>query len=100
MALDDFGTGFSNLSHLSALAFDTVKIDQAFLRNVESSGKDAAMLEAIVGLVRATGADALAEGVETEQQLDSLRRLGVRYAQGYLIGKPQPLSQALSARGL
>ncbi len=100
VALDDFGTGFSNLSHLSALAFDTVKIDQAFLRNVESSGKDAAMLEAIVGLVRATGADALAEGVETEQQLDSLRRLGVRYAQGYLIGKPQPLSQALSARGL
>ncbi len=98
VALDDFGTGFSNLSHLSALAFDTVKIDQAFLRGVEGSTKAAAMLDAIVGLVRATGAEALAEGVETQEQLQTLRRLGVRYAQGYLIGKPQPLADALAAR--
>lgn len=98
VALDDFGTGFSNLSHLSALAFDTVKIDQAFLRGVEGSARAAAMLDAIVGLVRATGAEALAEGVETHEQLQTLRRLGVRYAQGYLIGKPQPLADALAAR--
>ncbi len=95
VALDDFGTGFSNLSHLSALAFDTVKIDQAFLRDIEASPKAASMLDAIVGLVRATGADALAEGVETAQQLQALRELGVRYAQGYLIGKPLPVGEAL-----
>lgn len=99
VALDDFGTGFSNLSHLSALAFDTVKIDQAFLRGVEGSSRAAMMLDAIVGLVRATGADALAEGVETPEQLQTLRRLGVRYAQGYLIGKPEPLARALQAQG-
>lgn len=99
VALDDFGTGFSNLSHLSALAFDTVKIDQAFLRGVEGSARAAAMLDAIVGLVRATGAEALAEGVETREQLQVLRRLGVRYAQGYLIGKPEPLARALQAQG-
>ena len=53
------------------------------------------MLEAIVSLVRAIGADALVEGIETPAQLDALRHLGVRYAQGYLIGKPLPLAQVL-----
>lgn len=98
VALDDFGTGFSNLSHLSALSFDTVKIDQAFLRDLEASEKASAMLDAIVGLVRAIGADALVEGVETDGQLETLRRLGVRYAQGYLIGRPQPLDETLARR--
>lgn len=98
VALDDFGTGFSNLSHLSALSFDTVKIDQAFLRDLEASEKASAMLDAIVGLVRAIGADALVEGVETDAQLETLRRLGVRYAQGYLIGRPQPLDETLARR--
>ncbi len=98
VALDDFGTGFSNLSHLSALSFDTVKIDQAFLRDLEASEKASAMLDAIVGLVRAIGADALVEGVETDAQLNTLRRLGVRYAQGYLIGRPQPLDETLARR--
>lgn len=95
VALDDFGTGFSNLSHLNELRFDTVKVDQAFARSVDGSGRGLAMLEAIVSLVRAIGADALVEGIETSAQLDALRRLGVRYAQGYLIGKPIPLEQVL-----
>lgn len=96
VALDDFGTGFSNLSHLRELSFDTVKIDQAFVRGIEAP-RTMAMLEAIVALVRAIGADALVEGIETEAQLEALRRLGVRYAQGYLIGKPLPLEQILGA---
>ncbi|MCX7556434.1 EAL domain-containing protein [Xanthomonadaceae bacterium JHOS43] len=95
VALDDFGTGFSNLSHLNELRFDTVKIDQAFARGIESGGRGMAMLEAIVSLVRAIGADALVEGIETPAQLEALRSLGVRYAQGYLIGKPLPLAQVL-----
>lgn len=99
VSLDDFGTGFSNLSHLNALHFDTVKIDQAFAREIGSSERSLSMLEAIVALVKAIGADALVEGVETREQLDVLRRLGVRYAQGYLISKPLPLAQALERTG-
>lgn len=98
VALDDFGTGFSNLSHLRELAFDTVKIDQAFVRDIKAEPRAVAMLEAIVALVHAIGADALVEGVETQEQLELLQRLGCRYAQGYLIGKPLPLKQVL-ARG-
>ena len=96
VSLDDFGTGFSNLSHLDALHFDTVKIDQAFVRGIDASSRSMSMLEATVGLVRAIGADALVEGIETPFQLETLKRLGVRYAQGYLIGKPVPLAQALA----
>lgn len=95
VALDDFGTGFSNLSHLRELAFDTVKIDQAFVRDIKAEPRAVAMLEAIVALVHAIGADALVEGVETQEQLELLQRLGCRYAQGYLIGKPLPLKQVL-----
>lgn len=95
VSLDDFGTGFSNLGHLNALPFDTVKIDQAFVKNIERSPRSMAMLEAIVAMVRAIGADALVEGIETPFQLATLERLGVRYAQGYLISKPLPLAQAL-----
>lgn len=98
VALDDFGTGFSNLSHLRELAFDTVKIDQAFVRDIETAPRAIAMLEAIVALVQAIGADALVEGIESQAQLDVLQRLGCRYAQGYLIGKPMPLAQVLEGR--
>lgn len=96
VSLDDFGTGFSNLSNLDALPFDTVKIDQAFVRGIDTSPRSMAMFEATVGLVRAIGADALVEGIETPFQLAALKRLGVRYAQGYLISRPLPIDQALT----
>lgn len=95
VSLDDFGTGFSNLSHLHALRFDTIKVDQAFVREIETSERSMAMLQAIVGLVQAIGADVLVEGIETPFQMDVLESLGVRYAQGYLISKPLPLAQAI-----
>ena len=95
VALDDFGTGFSNLSHLHELEFDTIKIDQAFARNMMGSPRARAIIGAIVHLVHAIGADALVEGIETEAQLAVLRELGCRYAQGYLIGRPQPLADVL-----
>ena len=95
VALDDFGTGFSNLAHLHELEFDTIKIDQSFARNMVQSTRARAIVEAIVELAHAIGADALLEGIETQQQLDLLRQLGCRYAQGYLIGHPQPLADVL-----
>lgn len=95
VALDDFGTGFSNLGHLHELTFDTVKVDQAFARNMMKEPRAMALVEAIVQMIHALGASVVVEGIETDAQLEVLRRLGCRYAQGYLIGKPQPLADVL-----
>jgi EAL domain-containing protein (putative c-di-GMP-specific phosphodiesterase class I) len=95
VALDDFGTGYSNLGHLHELRFDTVKLDQGFVRQMLDSPRCLAVVRAIVNMVRALEADMVAEGVETEDQLRALRDMGVRYAQGYLIGKPRERAQML-----
>jgi EAL domain-containing protein (putative c-di-GMP-specific phosphodiesterase class I) len=95
VALDDFGTGHSNLGHLHELPFDKVKVDQAFARNMMKDPRAMVLVESIVAMIHGLGADTVVEGIETEAQLDVLRRLGCRYAQGYLIGKPQPLADVL-----
>lgn len=95
VALDDFGTGFSNLGHLHELPFNTVKVDQAFARNMMKDSRAMALVESIVNMIHALGASTVVEGIETEAQLAVLRRLGCRYAQGYLIGRPQPLADVL-----
>ncbi len=97
VSLDDFGTGFSNLGHLHALEFDTVKVDQAFARHMMSSRRAMALAKSIINMIHALDADVVVEGVETEAQLEVLRSLGCRYAQGYLIGRPQPLGDVLAA---
>src|SRR6478736_2187772 len=95
-ALDDFGTGYSNLTHLHRLDFEFVKVDQAFARHMFDSPRAMALVEAIVAMAHGLGAEVITEGVETAQQLQRLRELGVRYAQGYLIGQAQPASDVLS----
>jgi EAL domain-containing protein (putative c-di-GMP-specific phosphodiesterase class I) len=95
-ALDDFGTGYSNLTHLHKLDFEFVKVDQAFARHMFDSPRAMALVEAIVAMAHGLGADVITEGVETQQQLQRLRELGVRYAQGYLIGQAQPAAAVLS----
>jgi EAL domain-containing protein (putative c-di-GMP-specific phosphodiesterase class I) len=95
-ALDDFGTGYSNLTHVYRLDFEFIKADQAFARHMFDSPRAMAVVEAIVGMAHGIGAQVIAEGVETPQQLQRLRELGVRYAQGYLIGQAQPASAVLS----
>ncbi len=97
VSLDDFGTGFSNLGHLHALEFDTVKVDQAFARHMMTSKRAMALAQSIIRLIHSLDADCVVEGVETEAQLEVLRGLGVRYAQGYLVGRPQPLGDVLAA---
>jgi EAL domain-containing protein (putative c-di-GMP-specific phosphodiesterase class I) len=89
VALDDFGTGFSNLGHLHKLAFDTVKLDQGFVRQMLHSPRCHAIVQAIVAMISALDADMVAEGVETAEQLAALREMGCRYAQGWLIGRPR-----------
>ena len=95
-ALDDFGTGYSNLTHLYKLEFEFIKVDQAFARHMFESPRAMAIVEAIVAMAHGIGADVICEGVETHEQLQRLRELGVRYAQGYLIGQAQPATAVLS----
>jgi EAL domain-containing protein (putative c-di-GMP-specific phosphodiesterase class I) len=95
-ALDDFGTGYSNLTHLHKLEFEFVKVDQAFARHMFDSPRAMAIVEAIVAMARGIGAEVVCEGVETREQLQRLRELGVRYAQGYLIGQAAPAAAVLS----
>jgi diguanylate cyclase len=97
VALDDFGTGYSHLSQMHSLHFDTLKIDQAFSRSMLQNPRAMAIVEAIVQMARALGADVVVEGIETEEMLDALRRLGCDYAQGYHIGRPQTLEELLAA---
>jgi len=94
VALDDFGTGYSSLSHLHRLNFDTLKLDQSFVRQLDDP-RCLAIVRAIIAMTAALGCDMVAEGVETPAQLACLRELGCQFAQGYLIGKPLPVESVL-----
>jgi EAL domain-containing protein (putative c-di-GMP-specific phosphodiesterase class I) len=95
-ALDDFGTGYSNLTHLHKLDFEFVKADQAFARHMFDSPRAMAIVQAVVAMAHGIGADVVAEGVETREQLQALHAMGVRYAQGYLVGEAQAAARVLS----
>lgn len=88
--LDDFGTGYSSLSYLHRIPLDAIKIDRAFTSAIDSENLSREVVRAILGLVRAVGVDAIAEGVNSEIQVDVLRDLGCEYAQGYLFSRPLP----------
>ena len=96
VALDDFGTGYSSLGHLHRLKFDTLKIDQGFIRQLEDP-RCLAIVRAVIGMAGALGCDVVAEGVETPAHLAQLKQLGCQYAQGWLIGKPLTVDDALAA---
>jgi diguanylate cyclase (GGDEF)-like protein len=92
IALDDFGTGYSSLSYLTMIAFDKIKIDRSFTMNMIARADCAAIVAAVVALGHSLNRQTVAEGVETEQQLAMLRAAGVTMVQGYLFGRPCPLS--------
>jgi diguanylate cyclase (GGDEF)-like protein/PAS domain S-box-containing protein len=96
IAIDDFGTGYSGLAYLKRLPIDTVKIDQSFVRDITIDPDDAAIVTAIVAMASSLGVDVVAEGVETEEQLEALRRLACHRAQGYLLARP--MNAAAAAR--
>jgi diguanylate cyclase (GGDEF)-like protein/PAS domain S-box-containing protein len=97
LALDDFGTGYSSLSYLQRVPFDKIKIDQSFVRGAASSSatnRNAAIIRAIITLAETLGMDTCAEGVETHDDLQLIRELGVSMVQGYIFGQPAPAETA------
>ena len=88
MTIDDFGTGYSSLSYLKRFPVDYVKIDQAFIRGLEEGEQDAAIIQAIISMAHQLKLQVIAEGVETQAQLNFLRAHGCDEVQGYLISEP------------
>ncbi|MEV8517878.1 bifunctional diguanylate cyclase/phosphodiesterase [Dactylosporangium sp. NPDC051484] len=98
VALDDFGTGHSSLGLLRTCPVDVLKVDKSFVDNVTEAGEHSVVAEALIGISDGLRLRAVAEGVETREQADALRRLGYRYAQGYLYGRPLPAEEISALR--
>ncbi len=90
--MDDFGTGYSSLSYLQSFPFDKIKIDRSFIANVQSNHQSAAIVRAVIGLARGLEVPVVAEGVETNAQLEFLSQEHCSEIQGYLIGRPSPIA--------
>ena len=88
LAIDDFGTGYSSLSHLSTLPIDCLKIDRSFVSRLETSANEAAVVRSIILLGSSLGKAVVAEGIETEGQLEQLQNMGCRLGQGFLMARP------------
>jgi len=93
IAIDDFGTGFSSLGHLRRFPVDILKVDRSFVHGVEHDAKDAAITANLASLAHALGLLAVAEGIESDGQLASVRELGCDLAQGFLFAKPIPADE-------
>lgn len=89
--LDDFGTGYSSLSYLKRLALDTVKIDRAFVQDMETSVREQALVRAIIAMADSLDMNVVAEGIETRAHLDLLRSMGCGRAQGFFFSRPVPV---------
>jgi len=95
-ALDDFGTGYSSLSYLKRLPFDTLKIDQSFVRDIETDPNDREIIQTILNIARSMKISVIAEGVETPMQALLLRQFGCHTFQGYYYARPKPLADFLA----
>jgi EAL domain-containing protein (putative c-di-GMP-specific phosphodiesterase class I) len=96
LSLDDFGSGLSSFSYLKQLPVDFLKIDGSFVRDIDRNPFDRAMVGAMVQVARAIGVRTIAEFVESHAVLGQVRELGVDFAQGYGIARPQPLATLLA----
>ena len=94
--LDDFGTGYSSLSYLSRFPVDVLKVDRSFVSDLGGRTDSTPIVTAIVALAKGLRLDVIAEGVETEDQLNRLRELGCDYAQGFLLARPMPAADLVA----
>ncbi|NRR34281.1 GGDEF domain-containing protein [Oxalobacteraceae bacterium] len=97
IAIDDFGTGYSSLAYLKRFPISVLKIDRTFVRDLPGSQKDGAICNAVLDLAKHLGLSVVAEGVETEAQLQYMEQRSCQYIQGYLTGKPMPAHVAMAA---
>ncbi|HEV7710715.1 MAG TPA: EAL domain-containing protein [Asanoa sp.] len=95
VAIDDFGTGYSSLSYLRHVPLDVLKIDRLFTGTIAASAQQRALVDGIVRLAHTLGLEVVAEGIETTEERDLLRRTGCPYGQGFLFSRPMPLPDAL-----
>jgi diguanylate cyclase (GGDEF)-like protein/PAS domain S-box-containing protein len=93
LVLDDFGTGYSSLSYLKRFPLDGVKIDRSFTDGLDTDPEDQAIMKAVVEMSGALGMSVVAEGVESQAQLEQLRKIGCGHVQGYLLSRPRPATQ-------
>ena len=94
LSIDDFGTGYSSLSYLHQFPLDVLKIDRSFITHIGADGSKAEIVETVINLARSLNMKVVAEGVETQIQLDQLTRLGCDFAQGYLFSRPLSAEKA------
>lgn len=99
LLIDDFGTGYSSLSYLKKLNADFIKIDQSFVKSLSEGSEDMVLCETIIMMAHKLGLKAIAEGIETQKQLDLLLSIGCDYGQGYLFSEPKSLAQLIEDYG-
>jgi EAL domain-containing protein (putative c-di-GMP-specific phosphodiesterase class I) len=90
IAMDDFGTGYSSLSYLRSFPFDKIKLDQSFVRDLSNDAEGIAIVNSIAVLGKSLGMITTAEGIETAEQLDIVRKAGFVQGQGYYFWRPMP----------
>ena len=95
VSLDDFGTGYASFQHLREIELDELKIDRSFVVNLVEDRNTRVLVEGFMSICRGLKIDVVAEGVETEEQLQKVQDLGCKYAQGYLFGEAKPASETL-----
>lgn len=94
--MDDFGTGYSTMNMLKNQSMDEVKVDQAFIRDLETNEKSRIVIRHTIRMLQELGTDIIVEGVETEEQKKFLLECGCKAAQGYLFYKPMPWQEFVS----